>query len=453
MNWNSRQLLTVLLVLGLVLGAVACSTPPPATEPTEPPAETEGEAEPAEPEPTDAPATEEEAVLKVGLLSPFSAHTARYGEEILKGVEMALDEADYKVGPYTIELIPIDSQADPAKAAEAYEQAIVETGIDVGLLNWHSSISVACMDISAKHKMPHFFGFGATDVVNEKYESDPESYSYWMGKTWPSTIKLASAYVETLEAAIDAGIYPEDRKTLFITGEDTDWGRSYGTGFRTHFEAAGWEVVGEDYYPAGSTEYFAFLERARDLSPGVIAQASGGPDVVSAFVKQADQLGLTEETLLILDGFGWMSEWYELTGESSNYVLDQIPEMGSEEAQAWAQRFEERYDLEPSPSSGGQAYDMAKFFLKIAERTLEKHGEITSETLYEVGQSELWTGELVYEGIIHEKYQYTPESIPDPVVGEGYFIFPVRQYISGERTIIWPDSMKTAELQVPEGLE
>ena len=42
MNWKSHKLLTVLLVLGLVLGAAACGGPTPTPEPTEPPAETEG---------------------------------------------------------------------------------------------------------------------------------------------------------------------------------------------------------------------------------------------------------------------------------------------------------------------------------------------------------------------------------------------------------------------------
>jgi hypothetical protein len=40
----------------------------------------------------------------------------------------------------------IDSQSDPGAAVEANEQAIVEDGIQAAILNWHSSVAVACMD-------------------------------------------------------------------------------------------------------------------------------------------------------------------------------------------------------------------------------------------------------------------------------------------------------------------
>jgi hypothetical protein len=59
------------------------------------------------------------------------------------------------------------------ESTRVYEQAIVQEGMQAGILNWHSSVVVACMDIAAKHKVPPFFGFGATEVVNEKYASDP----------------------------------------------------------------------------------------------------------------------------------------------------------------------------------------------------------------------------------------------------------------------------------------
>jgi branched-chain amino acid transport system substrate-binding protein len=44
---------------------------------------------------------------------------------------------------------------------------------------------------------------------------------------------------------------------------------------------------------------------------------------MSAFIKQADEVGL--KSLIIADGLGWVGEWYNLTGKSSNFVMDQIP--------------------------------------------------------------------------------------------------------------------------------
>jgi len=442
MKEASYSLLVLLVMAGLVLASAGCQ--PAAPEATEPPAAepTEEAAEPA------VAATE---VLKVGVLSPFSGPGARTGEEIKGAVELAFEAIDYQIGQYEIELVWIDSQSDPAKGAQAYEQAVVQDGIQAGLLDWHSSVAVSCMDIAAKHKIPHFFGFAATEVINEKYESDPEKYSYWMGKTWPSAYKLSIAYVTALEDAIAAGTWAPEKKTAFIWGEDTDWGRSFGGAIKGQFEDAGWEIVGEDYFPLEQSEFYPLWNKVKDLNPAVIAGTSTTPPQISALIKQADEVGL--EGLIVADGLGWVGEWYDLTGSSSNYVLDQIPQFASAEAQQWAVDFEEKYGIAPGPSAAGQSFDMANFFIKVAERALEKHGELTSETLYEVGQSELWTGQLVYtDGMMHTRYEYNETSIPDPVVGKGYFIFPVLQYMDGEGIIAWPDEWATGKL-VGKGAE
>jgi branched-chain amino acid transport system substrate-binding protein len=131
-------------------------------------------------------------------------------------------------------------------------------------------------------------------------------------------------------------------------------------------------------------------------------------------------------------------------------VIDQIPGWTSDEAKAFRDDFTQRWDFEPSPSAAGLSYDEACFFIKIAQRTYEKYGELTRETLYKVGMEEVVTGKLTYtDGILMEEYKYTPETMPDFVVGKGNFIFPVIQYFGGEGTVVYPDEAREADLKVP----
>lgn len=44
----------------------------------------------------------------------------------------------------------------------------------------------------------------------------------------------------------------------------------------------------------------------------------------------------------------------------------------------------------------------------------------------------------------------TLTSAPDPITGEGKYIFPVVQYFGGKATVIWPDSQKVADLKIPD---
>ncbi|MCK5836514.1 MAG: ABC transporter substrate-binding protein, partial [Desulfobacula sp.] len=125
------------------------------------------------------------ATFKLGVLGPFTGPAAKTGSEFKGSVTMAMENIDYKIGDYKIELVWIDSQSDPAKATGAYAEAMESKGVQVAILNWHSSVAAAVMDVAAQYKVQHLFAMGAAEIVNEKYKSNPEKYSYWAAKGWP----------------------------------------------------------------------------------------------------------------------------------------------------------------------------------------------------------------------------------------------------------------------------
>jgi branched-chain amino acid transport system substrate-binding protein len=446
----SKTLLPLIVIAALLfVFAAACggeeaatATSAPAEEPTQAPAEEPTQA-PAE-EPTQAPAEGEE-VFNLGILGPFSGPSARTGDEFKAAATMAFDKVNWQIGKYKIEPVWIDSQSDPAKASQAYEQAVVQDGIQAGILNWHSSVAVAAMEVTAKHKIPHFFGFGATEVVNETFASDPDKYGYWMFKGWPSPSKLSISYVQALEDAIANGTWSPESKTVAIYGEDTDWGRSFGSAIKQQLEAAGWETVAEEYFGIDQTEFYPLLNKFVELNPALVAGTSTAAPAMSAFIKQADEVGL--ESLIIADGLGWFGEWYELTGESSNYVIDQIPGWATAEGREFAAQFEAEQGFPPSPSAAGLSYDGTSFFIALAQDIYDQSGELSSEAIYNFVKDNVWTGDWTYtDGIVMQEYKTTPDDVPDPVVGKGYYIFPVLQYSDGEGQIIYPPEWAVQEL-------
>jgi len=387
-----------------------------------------------------------EKVFKVGILGPFSGPSARTGKEFKGSATMAFEAINWKIGDYKIVPVWIDSQSDPAKATQAYEQAIVQDKIQAGILNWHSSVAVACMEITAKYKIPHIFGFGATEVVNQKFKSNPDKYGYWMFKGWPTPSKLTVSYVQALEDAIKRGVWKPAEKTFAIYGEDTDWGRSFGKAIKGQLEDAGWKIVAEDYFPIDQTEFYPLLNKLKKLHPALIAGTSTAPPSISAFIKQADEVDL--KSLIIADGLGWVGEWYKLTGKSSNYVIDQIPNWATEKGKEFAKKFKERWGVDPSPSSGGLSYDGTNMFIQICKKVYAENQKLSSELIYNWIKANLWTGKWGYkDGIVMKNYTCRPETVPDPVVGQGYYIFPVLQYFDGVGKIIFPPEWKQQDLK------
>ncbi len=451
------KLLSLVSFVVVLLATASCGVPAsptaapavaqPTTAPVAAPTAIPAAAEPATaPAPTPEPAAAEATIFKLGVEGPFSGPSARYGEEFKDAFNMAMDEINWQIGDYKIVPVWIDDQSDPGKGTQAYEQAIAE-GIQAGLLDWHSSVAVALMEVVAKHKIPHLFGFGASSVINETFKSDPEKYGYWMNKAWAQPKSLTGLYVDAVEAAIAAGDWKPAAKTLAIIGEDTDWGRSFGEAQRELFGAAGWTVVAEEYTPLDQTEFYPLLTKLKELNPAIIDTAITAAPSASAMVKQIDEIGL--KGLVIADCLSCIGEWYELTGTSSNFVLDQMASWTTEQGKKFAADFEARYSSKPSPAAAGLAYDGTKFFIAVAKEVIEADGKLTSEGIYNFVKNNVWTGKWTFrDGIVMEEYKYTPETIPDPVVGVGEYIFPVVQFQNGEGKIIYPPQWAEQKLQI-----
>jgi len=388
-------------------------------------------------------------ILKVGVLGPFTGPSAQIGKEFEASVEMAMDTIDYKVGDYKVEVVWIDSQSDPAKASGAYAEAIEGKGIQAGVLNWHSSVSIAVMDVAAQYKVPHMFGFGASEVVNEKWKADPEKYSYWGGKGWPVPAKLEKNYIIALNKAIEAGTFKPKKKLAAIYGEDTDWGRSAGSSYKQALLASGWEILSEQYFPATQTDFYPLLGKYKKAGVALLAGTSTSPSAISAFVKQSSEVGL--KSAIVASGLGWIGDWYKMTGPASNYVLDSIPQLTTADAQQWAKDVKSKYGFNPSPSAGGLSYDGIRMFIKILQRTNELHKILDKETIHKTMVEEVNTGKLTYGkkdgAIIMNEYKYTAATMPDMVVAPDAYFFPILQYQQGKGYMIFPETWKEQDFQ------
>ncbi len=400
-------------------------------------------------QPTKVPAVPEDEgnVLKIGVLGPFTGPSASTGEQFKNAVTMAFEHVDYTIGNYQVELVWIDSQSNPEAASQAYEEAITQQGIQAGILNWHSSVAVAVMEVTARYKTPHFFSLGAADTINQKFHASPEFYSYWNFKGWPGLQQITSTYVVVAEDAITNGLWDVDEKRAAIFGEDTDWGRGFGAAIKPHLEANDWVVVSEQYLPLDATNFSAAVEEFKENEVVLVAGTATSDTFIASFLDEVKQAELG--ALVIADGLGWIGDWYALTGDASNYVLDQGPPgWQSDAAKTFAKEYETRWGSAPSPSSAGLVYDYTNFFIQIAQAAYEQYGELNSEILYKFSQETVQTGQLSYsDGILMSEYKYTPETVPDPVVGLEYYVFPVLQYMDGEGAVIWPEEWKETDFQ------
>lgn len=388
-------------------------------------------------------------VLTIGIDLPLTGPSARSGQEFKNSVEMAFNEIGNKIGDYTVKLIWINDQSDPQVATSAYEQAVQKDKIDVGLLGWNSSTTVALMETVAKYQIPHFFSTGATSLVNEKWNSD-DKYKYWMAKGWAVPEKLSVAYIDAINEAIANKLWTPRNKDVFLLSEDSDWGRSFSTKMSEVFKKEGWNVVGDEYVKPGDTDLLAVLTKVKNSGASLFGGSFYSVPSQTSLMKQARELNI--QAMTIVDGLNSTSDWYQLAGDSSDYVLDSAPVYrNTDVAKKFVADYKAKYGFEPSTTAGGLQYDYCRFFIKMMNECLAANGKLDSATIYKYAADNLWTGKINFtDGVVMEKYEFNAESIPDPVVEAGAFIFPVCQYKDGKMNVVWPSTQKVVDMQIPD---
>jgi branched-chain amino acid transport system substrate-binding protein len=394
--------------------------------------------------------------LKIGSFGPFTGPASRTGDEIKKGVELALEDARADGDlPLTIdgqkrevEIVWIDSQSSPEKAVKAVQDAITRQGVQFLANGWHSSVAMAIIDAEVPYEIIHLGHLGETQFLSEKMRGDPEKYRGYF-KGWPAPPKLAGLYGPPLQHFIEAGLWqPANRKAAILV-EDTDFGRGWGDAIVESLGSAGFEVLPYDVTALEETEFSPLLTKYKAQQVSLVGMTSTGNVSASNFVKQFRQQNVP--ALLLAHGLSWFSEWYELTGDASNYALAiDSPHVIAPAQEEWVGRYREKFGIEPSIAASGVTYDYIRMALKVLNKAGTLDFDTLVEAVYETPHEGVWN-KYIFPREPNELALAQNEAQVGPFM-EGFF-FPTVQLMNGEAHVIWPLEHAKAEFQAPPWLK
>ncbi len=379
--------------------------------------------------------------LKVGVMGPFTGPASRTGDGFQKGAMMALEEAraagevPVTIGgtKRDIEIVWIDSQSSPEKAVKAVTDAVNRQGVQFIVTGWHSSVAMAITDAEAPLNVVHIGHQGESQFICEKINKDPQKYRGYF-KGWPSPPIFAGLYGEPLNYFQQQGLWtPRNRKAAVLV-EDTDFGRGWGEALVSSLKQAGFEPLGYDVTALDETEFTSLITKYKAQNVSIVGMTTTGSVSASNFVKQFRTQRV--KALLLGHGLSWFSEWYELTGDASDFVVTMdSPRVIAPFQQEWVDRYRAKYGEEPSIAPSGQPYD----YMRMAIKILNKAGTLDFETLVRTTQA------YEHKGIWHY-YDFAEEPGPNALCYnevktggfmEGFF-FPMVQMTGGKTPIIWP---------------
>ena len=228
------------------------------------------------------------ARIRIGVMMPFTGTFAALGEMGTNGLKLALAQQDNRLGGRAVELVVLDDESEPARAAANATKLVKSDGVDVLFGTVHSGVAMGMAKVARETGtllvIPNA-GVGAATGALCAPNIFRTSFTNWqpafpMGKV-----------------AYDRGY----RKIVSITWK-YGAGEEAIAGFKEGFEAAGGTVVKEIAVPFPSVEFQANLAEIAALKPDAVFVFFAGGGAVK-FVKDYAAAGLKPSIPLLGSGF------------------------------------------------------------------------------------------------------------------------------------------------------
>src|SRR3989454_3183277 len=248
-----------------------------------------------------------QAPIKIGASLALTGTYAKPGTYQKEGYDVCAEEVNGKGGLLgrKIEFVLYDDQSNPATGVKLYEKLITEDKVDAVMGPYSSPITEAVANVTEKYKKIMVTPLAATTSI---FRKEPRRKYIFM------VLSPAEVYLEGLvDMAAKRGL-----KTLAVVNEDTLFSKAAAAGAVELAKKKGMQVVFQEAYPKGNTDFAALLTKGKSLNPHVIAAATYFDDAV-ALTRQMKELNVNPKMYGVTVG-GDLPEFYDTLKQNAEYI-------------------------------------------------------------------------------------------------------------------------------------
>src|SRR6516162_3181891 len=253
-----------------------------------------------------------ESPVQIGMVDPLTGvYAAPAGNEVI-GAKLAIEQMNAKGGILgrQVELLVEDSANDVGTGVQKARKLIERDQVNFIIGDVNSGIAAAIAQVTAEKKILHIVSGGHTDSITGK------DCKWNVFRVCNTTRMEANSVSNVL-------FNKYGKKWHFIT-PDYAFGHTLYDACTDDLKKLGGTVTGNELTPLGTTDFSAYLIKARAANPDVMILLVQGSDMINC-LKQVVQFGLdkqihvagTQQELESLAGLPpearigvWMFEWY-----------------------------------------------------------------------------------------------------------------------------------------------
>jgi branched-chain amino acid transport system substrate-binding protein len=377
-----------------------------------------------------------------------------YGWDAERAIKLAVEEINAKGGvtvgkekrPFKVEVMDtrdLEPGVPTSDALLVVEKLILEKNADFIVGGpVRSEGALAAMDLLSKYKKVSILTTGVlTPAYHKRVEAEYEKFKYcfrisgevgWMvtGEFLPCLMDIKAKY----------GL-----NKLFIMIQDVAHARGGGDLVAKFASEKGWEVLGKEIYPTGTTDYSVGLMKAKKENAQVILIWMDMPET-SILLKQWYDMKVPALPFGTIISAAEEPGFWKATEGKGEYAMASVVNAGNAPSKAtpWTMRFVEaytkRWKVEPEGYGTSSSY-MAVYTLKDA---IERAGSLNPDAIIAALEKTDMMG-------VYGRIKFNPKNhqvIPsvDPNEGAVGTIF---QWQAGKRVVVFPPKIAMGEVKLP----
>src|SRR5437868_8385035 len=222
--------------------------------------------------------------IKIGLVTALSGQSARAGEAITRGLQVAIDELNAKggarigVGGRKFELVRRDDEATPAKGVIAARELLFKEKVAVLFGGLDSPVSIAIVPIANEAKVPFMGPWAAGTPITKNGAKD--NYVFRVSAVDEIVDKAMLQYAQKTFNAKNCGM-------ILV---NNPWGESNEKGLRAALADRGIKHAGIEKFEANDIDVVPQLSRLKAQGADCLFLVGNvGPS--SQVVKSLDRMG------------------------------------------------------------------------------------------------------------------------------------------------------------------
>lgn len=390
-------------------------------------------------------AAQAEQVVKIGVLAQLTGGASADGQETVRGVQMAVDEANAKGGiaGYKLEVVVGDVKAGAASDVTAAVERLLGDPDVHFMLTGYASLTNFEIDTMADAGMPYMLA-ATSAQTREIIAPDPEHYWCCWSLT-PSFDAYNTGVTDYVEQLAGEGKLSLPNKTVAIVSSDNAYSKTISEGMKVKFGEQGWTITVDEIVPFGEVnDWRSILAKVRQNPPDLVINTDYLPGNSASFLNQF--LEQPTQSLVFLQYAPSVPEFVDLTGKGSTGVIYDL--LGgvldtpkNPRAAELKKMFKDKYGVD-SGTYGIGLYEMTWVYLDALAKvgSPEDHeaiGKAIGETDKQVAQ-----GRLKFDQATHLALQ-----------GDDYIPLQFYQIRDGQHVLISPTQYATGEFQLPPWLK